>query len=91
MPNYATRWRLRLNNLLQRSRYTSQSLRWSSPHREGPDNNCIWSIIAYINGVEYGQGRDRTLDGAKEVAAYRAFGQLHHEMYGSYPTQPFSS
>jgi len=87
-----TKWRLRFNNLVQnKSRYTYRDVSWSDPVQRGPDNNCTWLVAVYIREVEFGRGHERTVNMAREVAAYNAWRELHHEMYGFYPEQSFAA
>ncbi|THH28666.1 hypothetical protein EUX98_g5515 [Antrodiella citrinella] len=86
----ATKWRLRLNNLVQnKSRYSHTDVAWSNPQQIGPSNNCHWLVAVYIRGVEFGRGQERNVNLAREVAAYNAWRGLHHEMYGMYPDSAF--
>ncbi|KAI0094496.1 hypothetical protein BDY19DRAFT_988332 [Irpex rosettiformis] len=71
-------WRLQLNNLLQRS-YGTAALRWEC-QQFGPQHTAPWTVVAYINGVEYGRGQGHTQGDAKERAANMAYSGLFAEL-----------
>ncbi|KAG2155677.1 hypothetical protein DEU56DRAFT_318709 [Suillus clintonianus] len=73
----ATENRLGLNNLLQQ-RYganVAAHLRWESV-RNGTDHNPTWTLIVYVDGIEYGRGSGSDKVIAKEMASGVALGQL---------------
>ncbi|KAH8099873.1 hypothetical protein BXZ70DRAFT_1008847 [Cristinia sonorae] len=71
----SSRYRLRLNNLLQRS-YGSNALAWELAQ----ERNGAWHAIVYISDVPYGEGRSYDRDEALEIAANVASRELYQEL-----------
>ncbi|KAK0470439.1 uncharacterized protein EV420DRAFT_115004 [Desarmillaria tabescens] len=52
------------------------ALTYGDPTAEGPQNSIIWTVIAYIDGIEHGRGSSSSKGQAKEIAAYNAMSYL---------------
>ncbi|THH28665.1 hypothetical protein EUX98_g5516 [Antrodiella citrinella] len=74
----STRWRLRLNNLLQRS-YGARALVWETTF-VGTRQDGHWEATAYIREIPYGRATARHAEQAMEDAAHEAYYQLYEQL-----------
>ncbi|TFK34277.1 hypothetical protein BDQ12DRAFT_727057 [Crucibulum laeve] len=65
-------FRMQLNN---RCQYLGKSHKFEDS-TTGPQHQPTWTSIAYVNGIEYGQGSGPSRDVAKERAAQQALNAL---------------
>ncbi|KAF9652935.1 hypothetical protein BDM02DRAFT_3108587 [Thelephora ganbajun] len=71
-PNH---YRMQLNNLLQANGGTGR-LHWGEPIKGGFEHSPTWTVIASLDGMEYGRGTRGTLGAAKEEAARQVLRRL---------------